>query len=222
MTTSELIVEVQWPARQESVERCAEKLAQQFAALTSLSPAFAEWVKYPRSLKAEKTSLSKPPVNSSNTAELIALLLKGQNRTDSLPRQPIPDLGFDVLFWNRKLANIDASLSVGCGSYAERVGYNRAALSIGTPAATKLTTDMLLLLLKQMVQIWETNLGVIYHNVFPPPEGKRHVQLAYFVVPRTDTNPIWRMTGIAKDTFNGGTLFVNEKARSLFEALLNA
>ncbi len=109
-----------WDARPDSLENCTENAGRFFAGLAEIDPLLAHWYERGRS---RKDALERQ-VDTSDTQKLQDLLLKGRNRRD-VGREVIDELGFKLSLWNgASEEEAEASVSVHCGAYSERVGNN--------------------------------------------------------------------------------------------------
>src|SRR5580704_12438804 len=89
------LLRVSWPPRQESIERCADRLELFFKTLADCDPALQSWYEQARSRKA---ALSKPAAVG-DRQYLLKQLERGRNRRDT-DRSVIEELGFLVGLWN--------------------------------------------------------------------------------------------------------------------------
>ena len=102
-----------WPARRESVDECADRLAAFLDDLRACGEPFAKW--YPHA-NSRAESLRKG-AEGWNGDRLRDLLNNGRNRYDTT-KEVIEDLGFRVGFWNGEGKERSISISVTCGLYA--------------------------------------------------------------------------------------------------------
>src|SRR5947209_17211529 len=108
-----------WGIRKETLEECTHRLAGFLMCLAECDPCFAHWFKKGASRKEALTHEINP-----NIATLQTLLLAGRNRTD-IGHKVIEELGFRVGLWNGARNDAETtSLSIHCGSYAPRPGFN--------------------------------------------------------------------------------------------------
>lgn len=103
-----------WPARKESIERCADRLLAFFAELVKCDGAFATWYEKGRS----SGEALKKPANVESREYLLMRLDRGRNRRDT-DHAVIEDLGFRADFWNGRGKGRAASLGVKCGLYSK-------------------------------------------------------------------------------------------------------
>lgn len=206
---------LQWPPRRDEIDVCSERLLRTFTCLAAASPAFARWAKFPGS--ATQAGRVQPiDVNDRNT--LADLLLKGRNRYDAPPRDPIVNLGFTANFWNMDAMERYASLYVQIGSYAERVGTNNVQLSIRQVDPPLLKPEQYIALLKQLIDIWDPNLGLIYQKP-PRPAGvleKRNFLAHYTIQGREYNEAAWPKAGKVAELYNSGELRIDSDVKKMF------
>lgn len=117
-----------WEPRGESVEACAERLADQLSSLSRIDSLLASWFKTGRSRKAALAHR----VDSSPDA-LRELLLAGLQRRDEAARSVMTEPGYSVSLWNSQ--EVQVGLSVRCGSPAAIPGMTSNSVSIQLPMA---------------------------------------------------------------------------------------
>lgn len=109
-----------WGARPDSLENCTENAVRFFARLAEIDPLLAHWFERGRS---RKDALEKS-VDTSDARKLHDLFLRGQNRRD-VDNEVIDELGFRLSVWNgASEETAEASVSLQCGAYSERIGNN--------------------------------------------------------------------------------------------------
>ncbi|RUW91230.1 hypothetical protein EOA30_34445, partial [Mesorhizobium sp. M8A.F.Ca.ET.059.01.1.1] len=96
---------VYWGASQRPLEELVPQVAAYFHVLGKAADGFSRWAPKGRSIKQAMLS---EPVDTSSPEVLRGLLLKGQNKTDIAPRQPIPELGYTLSLWNQRHGNLEA------------------------------------------------------------------------------------------------------------------
>src|SRR3989442_863361 len=93
--TSRYMLGAYWPARQESIEECGNRLGRFLTELAMCDPVFAIWCERGRSRK----EASERHVAVEDRHDLLDLLDRGRNRRD-VGRDVIDELGFNVGLWN--------------------------------------------------------------------------------------------------------------------------
>lgn len=86
---------VYWGPRQRPLTELVSQATAYFHVLGEANEGLSRWAPMGRSLK--QATLSEP-VDTSSPEILRRFLLKGQNKTDMPPRQPIPELGYSCHF----------------------------------------------------------------------------------------------------------------------------
>ncbi|GBF58724.1 hypothetical protein PbB2_02412 [Candidatus Phycosocius bacilliformis] len=118
--TSRFFLGAYWDARRESADDCAVKVSRLLNGMATIDPALSHWFERGRSRKDALTRT----VDYADPSRLQTLLLKGRNRYDE-GGGVIDDLGFNLGLWNGAMDDDgEASLSVHCGSFNDRVGNN--------------------------------------------------------------------------------------------------
>jgi hypothetical protein len=214
MESEEINIVVQWPPRKEEVEDCAKKSIQLMHSLKSVSPLFQEWSNMRRTLKQ---NLATSSVSLDNINDVQKLLLKGQNRGDFPPRDVIPELGFGALLWNRNSGGKFASLNIHCGAY-EPSPLNSVEIILRPEQSASLNSEQLVQILKLLIENWNANLGVVYRSKYSEEKGFSDIQLAFYLVPKTDYNRNWKKSGQFSEIFMGGVLYIDEKVRHKFDS----
>jgi hypothetical protein len=107
---------VYWGARQEPRDVCAARICAALNELRSVNDQFQNWYKQGRS---RKESLQHDILIEIGAID--RLLAAGVNRTD-IGKNPIPELGFSLSFWNGGPENGAISLMLRCGVYDIRIG----------------------------------------------------------------------------------------------------
>lgn len=99
-----------WPARQESIDQCADRLLSFFSELAECDEVFSSWREtgWSRKQAVEKTA------EVSNREYLLKRLDRGRNRRD-IGHEIIEELGFSVHFWNGREKGKAVGLHVNCG-----------------------------------------------------------------------------------------------------------
>ncbi|MER8708644.1 MULTISPECIES: Imm52 family immunity protein [unclassified Mesorhizobium] len=213
---------VYWGARRKDAEELVPQFQAHFRALDEADDRFARWAPRGRSLKK---AIASKPVNTSSCEVLHRWLLKGRNKTDMPPRQPVPELGYNVSLWNQRQANIEASTSVHCGSFSKYLSedsQNNASLEFSYKAgAEPVNTKVLLGLFLKFIDIWEPSWGSIWRHVHEGhPAGARwnprHVQYAFFQSPGGRGHDE-RFMGQQQTLPKGGRLWTDETAVPFLE-----
>lgn len=105
-----------WGARKMPLSEASTLVIEHFNVLREIGPPFAEWV---QSATSRKRALSNPLIDVRSGEAITKLLIKGQNKTDTYPRTPIPELGYHVLLWNKLSHGLDVTTSIRCGVHSE-------------------------------------------------------------------------------------------------------
>jgi hypothetical protein len=107
-----------WDARPDSLEKCLDNTKRFFGGLAKIDPLLASWYKLGRS----RRDAFRRKIDTTDAQGLRNLLLRGRNRRD-IDHEVIENLGFGLSLWNGSgEKETDASLSIHCGCYNERVG----------------------------------------------------------------------------------------------------
>jgi hypothetical protein len=101
-----------WPAREEAIEQCADRLLSFFSKLATSDSALAIWYELGRS---RKQALERR-ANVGDRTYLLKLLDRGRNRRN-VDRKVNEELGFRIGLWNGRDEGNDASLGITCGLY---------------------------------------------------------------------------------------------------------
>lgn len=137
-----------WPARQDTLDECVDSAEQFFAALVRIDPALSHWYERGRS---RKDALSE--IDVLDRTKLRDLLVKGQNRKD-VGGAVIEDLGFRIGLWNgASREDHEASLSVQCGSYNERIN-NSVVIDLPIEAEGIINSDNASALVALVAKAW--------------------------------------------------------------------
>lgn len=123
--THTLTLGAYWPARRESIDRCADRLSEFVRQLAECDKAFARWYRRDRS----RRSASAREVRLRAREQVLALLDEGRNRRD-IGKEVIEDLGFHIGLWNGAEPERSVALSIRCGLYSgvHGIGGNAAVL----------------------------------------------------------------------------------------------
>lgn len=176
---------VYWGPRQRQLDELVSQATTYFRVLSEADEGLAHWAPKGRSLKQAMLS---EPVDTSLPEVLRRFLLKGQNKTDMPPRQPIPQLGYCLSMWNQRRGNLEASCSIHCGAYSDYLskdGQNNVLLELTFLNEQGLAADVLLDLFREAIVIWQPIWGTIWRYVHQGdpagvPWDRRHVQYAFF------------------------------------------
>ena len=117
-----------WKARKETVQACADRLAQFLAALSGCDAVFATW--YKRGMSRRKAK--QVETDFKNRDCLLDLLEQGRNRKD-IGKEVIEELGFHIGIWNGGKSTKMVGLDVTCGLYATTAGLGGNSVVINLP-----------------------------------------------------------------------------------------
>lgn len=141
-----------WYDREESVERCAQRVHDFLTQLQEIDPVFQQWYQRGRSRKdALKNKLRLDPTH------LKTLLLARRQWTEVKPRTLIPELGFSMGAWNGGIEGSSVGLNISCGCYGTYTS-NVCVIdlpSIGPAAERLLKADVLKKVLEVIVNNFE-------------------------------------------------------------------
>jgi hypothetical protein len=160
-----------WGIRKESAEQCAQRLAGFLKCLAECDPSFAHWFKLGKSRQEALKDKIK-----TDESTLQTLLLAGQHRTD-IGHKVMENLGFLICLWNGARNEAEsAGLTITCGSYAPRPGFNSCMIDL--PYGDSVTEHLLRIsvlkaILECVVSAWTPDWGVImsgkYRKMTPKP-----------------------------------------------------
>lgn len=212
---------VYWGPRQRAIEALVAQAAAYFHVLAQADDRLAHWARKGRSLRQ---SLTSEPVDTGSSEVLRGLLLKGQNKTDMPPRQPIPELGYRLSFWNQRLGYLEASASVHCGAYSEYLSddsQNNALLELNCLDEHGLAVGVLLDVFLKAIDIWQPVWGTVWryvHQGHPvgAPWDPRHVQYAFYRS-QGGLGPAGRDIGRQQVTADRGRLWINDATAPFME-----
>jgi hypothetical protein len=148
--TQSLFLGAYWDARRSNADECADQVSRFIEGMSAIDPLLGQWFERGRSRKEARTR----QINDHDRESLRALLCKGQNRYDE-GGGVIEELGYSLGGWNgADNEDEEASLSIHCGSYSERVG-NSIALDL--PVQSEVLSDLqkAVALLKVVAEIWQ-------------------------------------------------------------------
>lgn len=118
--TSRFFLGAYWDARHDSISACTKSVSQLLNGMAAIDPALSHWYERGRSRKDALTS----SVDSLESSQLEALLLKGRNRYDE-GGGVIEELGYSLGLWNGAAGDEgEASLRVHCGCSNNGIGNN--------------------------------------------------------------------------------------------------
>lgn len=168
--------------------------------------------------------MSSEAVDTASPEVLRGFLLKGQNKTDMPPRQPIPELGYSLSFWNQRCGNLEAACTVHCGAYSDYLsqdGQNSALLELTFLNGAHVAAPVLLDVLIKAIDIWRPDWGTIwrYVNAGHPdgaPWDRRHVQYAFYQS-QGGVGPTGRDIGRRQVLGAQGSLWINDTVAPLME-----
>lgn len=172
-----------WGIRKESVEECAHRLAGFLMCLAECDPCFARWFKLGQSRQEALKDEIKPDV-----ATLQTLLLDGRSRTD-IGQKIMENLGFLIGLWNGASNDAEsAGLTIRCGSYAPRPGFNSCVIDFpygGSGPERLLRVPVLKAVMECVVTAWNPDWGVVMSDRYrkmsprPPSHAPRVSWLTY-------------------------------------------
>lgn len=146
---------IYWGAREESVDRCADRLQRFTEKLALCDDSLAAWWERPSAPHDEVAQ----PARTADTEYLVHALLEGRKRTD-VNRRVIENLGFDLWWTNRPRGIPAIVLHVGCGGYSRHVG-NAVTLDFSARSGGLPTKDLLRRVLLAAADIWEPDWGIV-------------------------------------------------------------
>ena len=146
-----------WGPRRQSVDECADQLAQLLPAMAAIDPALMGW----RNLGKSKRQALAQPVVTTDHSDLVKRLLDDRIRND-IKGEVIEDLGYSLYWWN----SIDdsraaAKLSVHIAATSAAVG-NSVVLNLPDPESVPglYTPDTAHKLMHTIVQIFDPDSAV--------------------------------------------------------------
>jgi hypothetical protein len=206
-------VHIQWGPREEGLEVCTKKAIETFAMLASISPVFAHWMKSPRS--RQKKIVPKPlDLNLKSVAK--ELILSGQHKTDIKPRMVLTDLGYSFLVWNLEADQVHAFCTFGCNGHS-KLSTNGVCLSIKRDPQREIKPVQMIRCLKELIVIWDAEIGVIRHSTQGQTPDEDTFQLVYYARPNAEKHPVWHPVGKIIEEINGGSLWLDENVIERFE-----
>ena len=154
-------VEAYWRPRPESTKACAVRLANLLKGLAAAHPAFADWHRQAKTrAAANKPAWAMPP----DIEELTAVFGEGRQYKDA-PREPWPEMGYEVAAWNGRERPYGASLVVRSGTYADWIRFpNTIDLTLnpaGPGNADLINLSVLKAALVSVATAWEPDYGVV-------------------------------------------------------------
>ncbi|HKQ39194.1 MAG TPA: Imm52 family immunity protein [Verrucomicrobiae bacterium] len=155
MNSDRGLIGLYWSAREESLDRCAQR---SFQALSCLREhGFSSLYRLGRTRKEASRSpfeLSLPAIRQ--------LLKQGVNRAETGDRKPIPELGFSFSLWSGGDDDYSYGISSYCGSYSPYVGNN---FLVRLPALGSHSLPSLLpvipALFRQLLEIWKPDRAIV-------------------------------------------------------------
>lgn len=212
---------VYWGPRPRPLDELVSQAAAYFHVLAEADKGLSRWAPMGRSLKQAMLS---EPVDTSSPEVLRRLLLKGQNKTDMPPRQPIPELGYRLSLWNQRRGNLEASASVHCGAYSQYLSedsQNNALLELSFPNEEGLAAGVLLDVFREAIHIWQPVWGTIWRYVHGAhaagaPWDPSHVQYAFYQS-QSGLGPAGREIGRQQVTADRGRLWINDATAPFME-----
>ncbi|WP_136616337.1 MULTISPECIES: Imm52 family immunity protein [Mesorhizobium] len=216
-----ITIGVYWGPRQRPLDELVSQAAAHFRVLAKADEGVARWAPMGRSLKQAMLS---EPVDTSSPDVLRRFLLKGQNKTDMPPRQPIPELGYRLSLWNRRRGNLEASTSIHCGAHSQYLSedsQNNALLDLRYLDERGLAVGVLLDVFRKTIDTWQPDWGTIWryaHDGHPAgaPWDPKHVQYAFYQS-RSGMGPAGRGIGQQQLLGSQGRLWINEAASPFME-----
>lgn len=216
-----VIICVYWGSRHRPLDELVSQAAAYLHVLVEADEGLSRWAPVGRSLKQAMLS---EPVDTLSPEVLRRFLLKGQNKTDMPPRQPIPELGYRLSFWNQRRGNLEASTSIHCGAHSQYLSedsQNNALLELGYLGERGLGAAILLDVFSKAIEIWQPVWGAIWRYVHGGhPAGASwdpsHVQYAFFES-QSGLGPAGRGIGRQQVLGDRGHLWVNDVTGSLME-----
>ncbi|TSE12931.1 hypothetical protein C1D09_006600 [Mesorhizobium intechi] len=212
---------VYWGSRNDNIDDLVQRTQLHFRVLAKADERLSQWALLGRSLKKAMTS---EKIDTSSAELLHGWLLRGQNRTDVAPRQPIPELGYRLSLWNQRSGNVEASTSINCGAYSEYLSndsQNSASLELTYLQEHGIDSTLLINIFKEMVEIWSPAWGMIWkyvHTGHPAavPSDPTQIQLAFYQK-HDGLGPKNRTIGLESRARSGGSIWINEQVGNLLE-----
>jgi hypothetical protein len=144
-----------WPAREQPFEECVTLSLETFRALQANGYKRFFHLGYGRRKALEDEF-------AVSVESVSALLAKGVNRTDLLPREPIPELGWRLGVWSGDADDESYSVAIHCGCYSLRVG-NSVLLKLPSkgPHSLAASPDGALSVYQALVDLWHPSKAVL-------------------------------------------------------------
>ncbi|MFD2056840.1 Imm52 family immunity protein [Mesorhizobium calcicola] len=212
---------VYWGPRNETIDDLVLRTQSHFRTLSDSDERLSRWAPLGRSLKK---AVASEKVDISSAEVLRSWLLKGQNKTDVVPRQPIPELGYHLSFWNQRLGNLEASTSIYCGAFSEYLSsdsQNNASLELNYLEEVGIKSDLLINIFCNLLEIWNPIWGAVWKyapNGHPNgiPSDTSKIQLAFYQQ-IADLGPKNRLIGREQHVGSGGSVWINNQVAHLLE-----
>jgi len=151
-------VGVYWPARRETAEVCASRLAKYLLSLRSAFPALTGWYRkggaVPRAISFDENERE----------QLLDIVSAGANKRD-VGGEAIEELGFRVGLWNNRKESEAVSLGITCGLFSNSPGLTNAvtlSLPKDLEALSLQGNDALRKLLLIQVEAWSPEWGAVF------------------------------------------------------------
>lgn len=205
---------VYWGPRAATADECVVTLRGHFEVLASASPKLSVWYR-----QGKQKPSANDAVDTSSSAELRQLVLRGQNRADH-SGELLPELGFRVSAWNGDSGGWSASSSVTCGLHANAHGLsNGAFVTIDFGPAEPMSAGNMLQLLRGLVEVWKPDEGFVYQLKDVPfigdhaPPAQRNIYATYFNRMPVISHPRGKV-----ERLGGGALWIDTSLSEDFAA----
>lgn len=144
----ELIAAAYWGPREETLDRCSERLMGFLEQIGRITPHFSQWYEQGRT---KRGAMRKPIAIEAD--RIRGLLEKGRSRDDTPQRRVIESLGFLVGMWTGDRPDgSSVSLIANCGSHDRQDDVNSVILRY--PPVDWLDVEQAVALVRAMVSCW--------------------------------------------------------------------
>lgn len=144
---------IQWPARAESIDVAADKVARLVRALADIDPLLTGW----RAKGRSRREAVDQPIVTNDSADIGERLIAGRNRRDT-DNEVIEELGYSVYWWNGSDDATAVKLNISIGVTSQRVN-NRVTINLpdSSKAHSLYTLPTALSLLSALIEIFAPN-----------------------------------------------------------------
>lgn len=153
----DIIIQVSWGSRQETLSDCATKLKKTFDILSASDPMFDQWY------HKRNSPIPDRSVEWHSEAYLEQLLKKGMRFTDE-PRSPMVELGYSLNLWNGDYIRRGAEIGIYCGGVGNRTN-NRIVLKLLASDEFRPDSDLILRVFEGLVRSWHPEIGKVFQLI---------------------------------------------------------